>query len=64
MDAVLLAYKSDQVALFWGDHMREAAIPEESFEDRLEERIYAWSNQMPDRRLWAEYVCTSSPTEL
>jgi hypothetical protein len=47
---VLLAYKSgtlvlksDQVALFWGGHMKEAAISEESFEDQLAERIYAWS---------------------
>jgi hypothetical protein len=67
-DAVLLAYKSgtlvlesDKVALFWGGHMKEAAIPE-SFEDQLEERIYAWSDQMPDGRLWVERVRTSSST--
>jgi len=66
---VLLAYKSgtlvlksDQVALFWGGHMKEAAISEEIFEDQLEERIYAWSGQMPDGRHWVERVRTSSST--
>jgi len=42
--------------------MKEAAISEEIFEDQLEERIYAWSGQMPDGRHWVERVRTSSST--